>query len=67
MRMGLPIWPGLDRSAELESLRCESRRRADERRKELMTLIEEEEGSAEQAWVSVRRTCKGDDDLGGTE
>lgn len=67
MRMGLPIWPGLDRSAGLESLRRESRRRADERRKELMLLIEEEEGSAEQAWVSARRTCKGDDGLGGTE
>lgn len=67
MRMGIPIWPGLDKSAELESLRRESRRRADERRKELMTLIEKEECSAEQAWVSVRRTCEGDDGLGGTE
>lgn len=52
----MPIWPGLDRAAELEAFRRESRRRAQERRESLMALLNEETNATERAWNSVNET-----------
>ena len=48
-----PIWPGLDRSRELEEFRIESLRRSQESRQRLMRILNEEVDMTEKAWQSV--------------
>lgn len=48
-----PIWPGLDRSRELEEFRIESLRRSQESRQRLMRILNEEVDLTEQAWQRV--------------
>lgn len=59
----LPVWPGLDRSRELEEFRLASLRRSQERRQHLMSLIHEERDATEQAWQNVDRTWRHNEEM----